>query len=147
MKRPLVLIVEDNPNDQALMTLAIAEARSPFEYVFVPDGQDALDWLSRSGAYADRDDEARPALILLDLKLHRLSGLDVLEALGRKPQGRQVPVVVLTTSEMPSDIQRAYELGAHAFVRKPMGFPALVELVEAIQAFWLSFNVVHPALR
>ncbi len=147
MKRPVVLIVEDNPDDQTLMQLAIAEARASFEAVFVPDGQDALDWLFRQGAHADRDEGVFPALVLLDLKLTRLSGLDVLRALRGDPLGRLIAVVVLTTSEMPSDIEKAYELGANAYVQKPMGFPALVDLVEAIHAFWLSYNVVHPALR
>ena len=95
MKRPVVLIVEDNPDDQTLMQLAIAEARASFEAVFVPDGQDALDWLFRQGAHADRDEGVFPALVLLDLKLTRLSGLDVLRALRGDPLGRLIAVVVL----------------------------------------------------
>jgi CheY-like chemotaxis protein len=147
MKRPVVLIAEDCPNDQALMKLAIGEATSTFEAAFVSDGPEALDWLFRRGTHGDRDESLYPALVLLDLNLPLLSGLDVLKALRQDPRGRLVPVVVLTTSEMPSDLLKAYECGANAYVQKPMGFTALVNLVEALQAFWLSFNVIHPDLR
>ena len=100
-----------------------------------------------SGAHADRDEQVYPALVLLDLKLPLLGGLDVLKALRGDPNGRANPVVVLTTSEMPSDISQAYAFGANAYVQKPMGFPALVNLVQALKAFWLSFNVIDPRLR
>ena len=147
MKRTVVLIVEDCPNDQALMKLAIAEAKVSFEIVVVADGQQALDWLFRRGTHAERDDQVYPALVLLDLKLPLLSGLDVIKALREDPKGQLIPVLILTTSEMPSDIRNAYAAGANAYLQKPMGFPALVSMVEAIQAFWLSFNVIHPSLR
>jgi CheY-like chemotaxis protein len=147
MKRPVVLLVEDCPDDLALMGLALKEARSPYEVVVVTDGQQALDWVFRRGSQAQRDEWIYPALILLDLKLPVVSGLEVLRHLRNEPEGRMIPVAVLTTSQMPSDIAMAYELGANAYIQKPMGLQALVSLVEAIQAFWLSFNVPHPALR
>lgn len=147
MRRSVVLIVEDCPNDLALMKLAVEAARIPFETVLATDGQEALDWLFRKGPHKDRDDAVDPVLILLDLKLPLLSGLDVLQAIRKDPLGRQIPVVIMTTSEMPSDIQRAYDLGANAYIQKPMAFPALVQLVEAIQAFWLTFNVISPRMR
>jgi len=147
MRRPVVVLVEDCPNDLALMKLATAEAQFAYETVVLEDGQQALDWLLRKGAHADRDDQVYPALVLLDLKLPLLGGLDVLKALRGDPNGRAIPVVVLTTSEMPSDISQAYAFGANAYVQKPMGFPALVNLVQALKAFWLSFNVIDPRLR
>jgi len=147
MRRPVVLIVEDCPNDQALMKLAVDEAKTSFEIVVVTDGQEALDWLFRKGTHSNRDEQSYPALVLMDLKLPILSGLGVLQAIRKDPQGLLIPVVALTTSEMPSDIAKAYELGANAYVQKPMEFPRLVSLVEAIQAFWLTFNVLHPTLR
>lgn len=147
MKRAVVLLVEDSPDDLALMQLAIEEARTPFEVVVATDGQRALDWVFSQGAQAGRDDQVYAALILLDLKLPLLSGLEVLQALRADPRGRWIPVVVLTTSEMPSDIARAYEGGANAYLQKPMAFLDLVNLVEAIQAFWLSLNVLHPDAR
>lgn len=147
MKRPVVLIVEDCPNDQALMKLAIEEAQVAFPAVMVSDGQEALDWLFRQGTHATRDDQVFPALVLLDLKLPLLSGLDVLQALQTDALSRLIPVLVLTTSEMPSDIEQAYLYGANAYVQKPMGFPALVSLVQSIHAFWLTFNVLDPRLR
>ncbi len=147
MKRPVVLIVEDCLNDQALMQLAIEEASVAFPAVLVSDGQEALDWLFRQGAHAERDDQVFPVLVLLDLKMPHLSGLELLQALRKDPKGRLIPVMVLTTSEMPSDIEQAYVYGANAYVQKPMGFPALVSLVQSIHAFWLTFNVIHPMLR
>jgi two-component system response regulator len=147
MKRPVVLLVEDSPDDLALMQLAIKEARNPFEVVVATDGKQALDWVFARGAQAGRDDQVFPALILLDWKLPLLSGQEVLQALRSDPLGRMIPVVVLTTSEMPSDIARASELCANAYVQKPMAFSDLVRLVEAIQGFWLSFNVLHPDVR
>jgi two-component system response regulator len=147
MRRPVVLLVEDSPDDLALMRLAIAEARNPFEVVVVTDGQQALDWVFSRGAQAERDDQVYPALILLDWKLPLLSGQEVLQALRADPLGRHIPVVVLTTSEMPSDIARAFESGANAYLQKPMNFSDLVSLVEAIQGFWLAFNVLHPDAR
>lgn len=147
MRRPVVVLVEDCPNDLALMRLAIAEAQFPCETRVLTDGQQAVDWLLHRGAHTDQDEEVYPALVLLDLKLPLLGGLDVLKALREDPQGRSIPVVVLTTSEMPTDISQAYAFGANAFVQKPMGFPALVALVQALGAFWLSFNVTDPRLR
>ena len=147
MKRPVVVLVEDCPNDLALMNLAIAEAQLPCETRVLTDGQQALEWLLRRGAHADREGEVYPALVLLDLKLPLLSGMEVLKGLREDPLGAVTPVVVLTTSEMPSDIAQAYAFGANAYVQKPMGFPALVELVRALKAFWLSFNVTDPRLR
>jgi two-component system response regulator len=147
MRRPVVLLVEDSPDDLALMRLAIEEARNPFEVVVATDGQQALDWVFSRGAQAGRDDQVYPALILLDWKLPLLSGQEVLQTLRAEPLGRQIPVVVLTTSEMPSDVARAFESGANAYLQKPMNFSDLVSLVEAIQGFWLAFNVLHPDAR
>lgn len=147
MKRPVVLLVEDSPDDLALMRLAIEEAETPFEFVVATDAQKALDWVFSRGAQVGRDGQVYPALILLDLKMPTMSGLEALQALRADPLGRLIPVVVLTTSEMPSDIARAYEGGANAYLQKPMAFSDLVSLVEAIQTFWLSFNVLHPDAR
>jgi two-component system response regulator len=147
MRRPVVLIVEDCPNDLALLQLAIEESRASFASVVVTDGQEALDWLFRKGAHAEREEGIYPALVLLDLNLPLLSGLDVLRTIRGDPRGSLVPVVAMTTSEMPSDIQMAYGAGANAYVQKPMNFASLVKLVESLQAFWLSFNVIHPMLR
>jgi len=147
MRRPVVVLVEDCPNDLALMRLAITEAQFPCETIVLTDGQQAVDWLLHRGADTEQDEEVYPALVLLDLKLPLLGGLDVLKALREDPLGRSIPVVVLTTSEMPTDISQAYASGANAFVQKPMGFPALVALVQALRAFWLSFNVIDPRLR
>lgn len=147
MKRPVVLLVEDCPNDLALMKLAIEESCLSFETVAVTDGQEALDWLLREGAHSDRDEQVYPAVVLLDLKLPLLSGLDVLRALRKDPQGRLIPVVAMTTSSMPADIRIAYELGANGYVQKPIKFKELVRLIEALHAFWLTANLIDPSLR
>lgn len=147
MRRPVVLLVEDNPDDLDLWHLALKEARQPFEVATVTDGQQALDWVFRQGSHLGRDPWIFPALILLDLKLPVMGGLEVLRSLRERAEGRLIPVVVLTTSEMPSDIAQAYALGASAYVQKPIGFQKLVDLVKAVDHFWLSYNVLYPALR
>jgi len=147
MRRPVVLLVEDNPDDLDLWHLALGQAGRPFEMATVADGQQALDWVFRQGSFLGRDPWVFPALILLDLKLPVLGGLEVLQGLRERPEGRFIPVVVLTTSEMPSDIAQAYSLGASAYVQKPIGFGNLVDLVRAVNNFWLSYNVLHPTLR
>ena len=145
--RPVVLLVEDDPFDLVLMELAMKEAQFEFEFTVALDGQQALDWLLRRGSQAGRGAFVHPVLVLLDLKLPEMNGLEVLRSLRTVPEGRLIPVVVLSTSRMPSDIAAAYELGANAFVQKPMEFEKLVELVKALQHFWLAFNVTHPALE
>lgn len=146
-QQPVVLLVEDNPDDLALMQLAIERAQVPMAVVVAADGQEALEWVLRRGAHIGRDQDVYPALLLLDLNLPVMGGLQILKTLREEPEGRVIPVVVLTTSTMPADIATAYELGANAFVQKPMEFPALVNLVKALAGFWLSFNITHPALR
>lgn len=147
MKRRIVLLVEDSPDDLELIRIAVKEMSNPFELVAVSDGQEALDWMLSQGNHAGREDQLSLALILLDLKLPVLDGLEVMQALRSHPTQQFVPVVVLTTSEMPKDIARAYECGANAYLQKPMGLSDLVGLLESIERFWLSFNVLHPAVR
>lgn len=147
MKRRVVLLVEDSPDDLALIQIAIQAMRRPFDLVAVTDGQEALDWVYARGPYAGREALVEPALILLDLKLPILDGIEVLQALRAHPSHQMVPVVVMTTSEMPKDIARAYECGANAYVKKPMGLLELVDQLESIEHFWLSFNVLHPSVR
>lgn len=147
MKRSLVLLVEDLPDDQALWQIALEEAGQPFDLAAVGDGQQALDWLFRPGDQARVEDPRSPSLVLLDLKMPVMDGFEVLRRLRSTPQGRLLPVVVLTSSEMPADIALAYSLGASGFVQKPVGFQNLMRLVRAIQDYWLSFNVLHPSWR
>ena len=147
MTPPVLLLVEDCPDDQELMRLALKDGAFPLEVVMLSDGREALDRLRFIMHSKGSEETPHPALILLDLKLPGLSGLDFIRELRREPLGRLIPVVVLTTSGIPADIEAAYESGANAFVQKPMEYGALVRLVEALRTFWIDFNVLHPRLR
>lgn len=128
--RPDVLLVEDNDADVLLFERAVARASRPFVVRTATDGEQALEILSGS--------RARPALILLDLKLPRKSGIEILEWLGARPDLKDVPIVVLTSSSEAEDIRAAYRLGARAYVVKPVGFDLLKGLVAAVSEFLLN---------
>jgi CheY-like chemotaxis protein len=135
-----VLMADDDENDVAFLQRAFrqAEVRNPLQVV--PDGQAAVDYLSGAGKFADRNQYPLPCLILLDLKMPRKTGLEVLEWLQTQPTFRTYPVIVLSSSVYPSDIEGAYQKGANAFVTKPSGAPERTELVRMINGFWLNFN-------
>jgi two-component system response regulator len=143
----LILLVEDNASDEKLALLAFKKCGVPNEIVVARDGADALDYVFASGKYADRDPAARPAVILLDLKLPRISGLDVLQRLRASPETRLVPVVVLTASREDEDLTRSYALGANAYLRKPVDFVEFAEAAKTLAMFWLRFNELAPSVR
>ena len=143
----LILLVEDNPSDEKLALLAFKRAGVPCEIAVARDGADALDYLFATGEYEDRDPLARPALILLDLKMPRISGLEVLRRIRAAPETRLLPVVVLTASREDEDLISAYSLGANAYLRKPIDFAEFTEAARALGAFWLRYNEPAPAVR
>jgi len=143
----LILLVEDNASDEKLALLAFKKCGVPNEIVVARDGADALDYLFATGKYQDRDPLARPAVILLDLKLPRVSGLEVLRRIRADPETRLLPVVVLTASREDEDLIRSYSLGANAYLRKPVDFVEFSEAAKALGAFWLRFNELAPASR
>ncbi|MDX2052325.1 MAG: response regulator [Polyangiaceae bacterium] len=143
----VILLVEDNSSDEKLTTLAFRRSGVASEIVVARDGADALDYLFANGVHANRDPEALPALILLDLKLPKLDGLEVLRHLRADPRTKLVPVVVLTASKEQEDVVTSFELGANAYVRKPLEFAEFAEAAKTLGQFWLLLNEKAPPPR
>ena len=143
----LILLVKDNASDEKLALLAFQRCGVPCEIAVARDGADALDYLFATGKYQDRDPAARPAVVLLDLKLPRVSGLEVLRRIRAVPETRLLPVVILTASREDEDLIRGYSLGANAYLRKPVDFGEFTEAARALGAFWLRFNELPPAVH
>ena len=140
--KKIVLLVEDNPDDEELTRMAFESSHLLNELVVVRDGAEALDFLFMRGVHANRDPEIVPQVILLDLNLPKISGLDVLRALRDDPRTSMIPVVVLTSSKEEEDVVRSYQLGANAYVRKPVDFAEFSEAATQLGVFWLLLN--HP---
>jgi two-component system response regulator len=143
----LILLVEDNPSDEKLALLAFKRSGVPCEIAVARDGADALDYLFATGNHQGRDPTIRPALILLDLKMPRIGGLEVLRRVRAAPETRLLPVVVLTASRLDEDLISAYSLGANAYLRKPVDFAEFSEATKALGAFWLRYNEPAPVVR
>ena len=137
----VILLVEDNPDDEALTLRALAKNNILNEVVVTHDGVDALDYLFGRGRYSDRDVADLPQVVLLDLKLPKIDGLDVLKQIRVDPRTRLQPVVILTTSDEDHDITAGYELGANSFIRKPVDFEEFMEAVRQLGLYWLVLNV------
>ncbi|WP_332775469.1 response regulator [Polaromonas sp.] len=135
-----ILVVEDNPDHLELTVLTLEEQGVDAEIVVARDGAQALDYLFGQGAHAGRDTHLQPAFILLDLKLPKLSGLDVLRSVRSNPLTALVPVVMLTSSSEQSDIIACYKSGANGFVRKPVDFGEFTEKLSRVLAYWLGVN-------
>jgi CheY-like chemotaxis protein len=135
-----ILLVEDNPDDEALTLRAFAKNKIANDIVVARDGVDALDYLFGTGRHAGRDTAVMPAVVLLDLKLPRIDGLEVLRRLRADGRTALLPVVVLTTSRELQDIQEAYRLGANSYVRKPVDFERFLNTVGQLGQYWLMLN-------
>ena len=138
-----ILLVEDNPKDLELTLAALAKCQLANEIVVARDGAEALDFLYSRGEHAAREPGA-PAVVLLDLKLPKLDGLEVLEVVKKDPAQRQIPVVMLTSSREERDLVRSYELGVNAFVVKPVDFNAFFEAIQDLGMFWAILNEPPP---
>ena len=136
----IMLLVEDDPNDILLIQRAFAKACLVNPLKVVRDGEEALNYLSGSGEFADRGRYPLPSLILLDLKLPRKSGLEILQWLRQQPALKHIPVIVLTSSKESSDVSRAYDLGANSYLVKPVGLGPLEDLLRALGLYWLVHN-------
>jgi len=145
MQNKVVLLVEDNPDDEALTLRALRKHNLANEIVVARDGQEALDYLFAEGQFSDRDSSVLPQVILLDLKLPKVDGLQVLERLRTKEHTRHVPVVVLTSSTQEQDMVRSYDLGANSYVRKPVDFEQFLEAARQLGLYWLVLNEVPYA--
>lgn len=135
-----ILLVEDNPDDAELTLRAFAKHKIANEVVHVADGEEALDYLFATGSHAGRDPAAMPTVVLLDLKLPKVSGLDVLKQMRADPRTRRMPVVVLTSSNEERDLIASYDLGANSFVRKPVDFAQFLDAAGALGLYWLVLN-------
>jgi CheY-like chemotaxis protein len=141
-----ILLVEDNPRDLELTLAALAKCQLANEIVVARDGAEALDYLYRRGVHAARA-PGDPAVVLLDLKLPKVDGLQVLEKIKTDSEQRQIPVVMLTSSREERDLLRSYELGVNAFVVKPVDFNAFFEAIQDLGMFWAILNEPPPGGR
>ncbi|MDQ2694838.1 MAG: response regulator [Pseudomonadota bacterium] len=138
-----ILLVEDDPRDAELALLALKDYRLANEIVLCHDGEEAMDYLCRRGQYSDRP-AGNPLVVLLDLKLPKVDGLEVLHQIRADPQLRPLPVVILTSSREEQDLVRGYALGVNAFVVKPVRFDRFIEALKEISVFWLVINEPPP---
>lgn len=144
MESKVILLVEDNPDDEFLTLRSLEANRVVNEVIVLRDGQAALDWLFGSGQGGGRPPEDLPAIILLDLKMPKVSGLDVLRRLRADPRTRRVPVVIFTSSSEERDVLLSYDLGANSYVRKPVEFTEFSEAVRQLGSYWLVINASPP---
>lgn len=142
MTHKSILLVEDNPDDVELTRLAFEEANVVNHLVVVSDGAEALDYLFARGRHAQRDPADLPSIVLLDLNLPKLDGREVLQAIRSHPATRSLPVIVLTTSAEPLDVETTYALGVNSYIRKPVDFEQFVWAVKQVGLYWLVLN--HP---
>ncbi|WP_375512612.1 response regulator [uncultured Nostoc sp.] len=140
----MILLVEDNPDDEALTLRALKKNNIMNEVVVARDGVEALDYLFGKGVYADRDMSVMPNLILLDLKLPKMDGLEVLRHLRTDDRTRILPVVILTSSKEEQDLINGYSLGANSYVRKPVDFSQFSEAVRQLGLYWFVLNESPP---
>ena len=135
-----ILLVEDNPQDAELTTRALKKNNLANRLITVEDGAEALDFIFCRGKYATRNNSQSPKVVLLDLKLPKVSGLEVLRALKQDEKTRSIPVVIVTSSREDPDIKTAYALGANSYVVKPVDFDAFAESVSSLGLYWLLVN-------
>ncbi len=132
------MCADDDPDDRLLIEEALRHTRLSNELYFVEDGQELLEFLRHEGRYAQREEIARPGLILLDLNMPRVNGPEALTQIKRDPALRQIPVVVLTTSQAETDVARTYDLGANSYIVKPVTFESLVRILSDVGRYWFE---------
>ena len=147
MEQSVILLVEDNPDDEALTLRALKKNNIRNEVIIARDGVEAVDYLFGTGAHAGRDLSIMPPVILLDLKLPKMDGFEVLERIRDSEFTRYLPVVILTTSSEDQDRIRGYDLGANSFVRKPVEFDKFIEALRQLGLYWLILDEAAPVLR
>lgn len=138
-----ILLVEDNPKDLELALVALEKSQLANEVIVARDGAEALDYLLCEGAFADRP-QGNPAVVLLDLKLPKVDGLEVLEKIKTDPALRSVPVVMLTSSREEKDLLKSYNAGVNSYVVKPVGFGDFIEAIQDLGVFWALLNEPPP---
>jgi len=144
MSQKMIMVVEDNPDDEELTLRALRQAKIANEIVVTRDGNEALEFVFGTGQYAGRNLDRMPAVILLDLKLPKLNGLEVLKRLRSDPRTKLIPVVVLTSSSEDEDMLRSYQVGANSYVRKPVEFASFANAVSQLGMYWMLLNETPP---
>jgi two-component system response regulator len=144
MMEKTILLVEDNANDEELTLRALRKSNIANEVFVARDGQEAVDFLFGTGQHAGREPLKMPAVVLLDLKLPKLNGIDVLQRIRADPRTRLIPVVVLTSSSEDEDMLRSYQSGANSYVRKPIEFSAFAHAVTQLGMYWMLINQAPP---
>jgi CheY-like chemotaxis protein len=144
MQKNTVLLVEDNPDDEALALRALTRSNVANEIVVARDGTEALDYLFGTGKYEGRDTTQLPVVVLLDLKLPKVDGLGVLHRIRGDERTKLLPVVVLTSSDEEKDLMESYELGANSYVRKPIEFGRFAEAIKQLELYWMVLNEPPP---
>jgi CheY-like chemotaxis protein len=145
MSQRVILLVEDNPRDEALTLRALRKNNIVNEVVVARDGVEALDYVFGTGAHAGRDTADMPQLVLLDLKLPKVDGLQVLQRLRADERTRRLPVVIFTSSSEEEDLINGYNLGANSYVQKPVDFEQFLEAARQLGLYWLVLNMVAPS--
>jgi two-component system response regulator len=143
----IILLVEDNPDDEALTRRSLNKSNVLNEVVVALDGVEALDYLFGTGSYEGRDVKCLPQLVLLDLKLPKIDGLEVLKRIRSDRRTKYLPVVILTSSDEERDLVESYELGANSYVRKPVDFNQFAAAVQQLELYWLVLNQAPPGNR
>jgi len=140
MPNRYILLVEDNPNDELLTRRAFAQSKMSEQLVVAHDGAEAIDFLLGTGVHAGRDARQTPSLILMDLKLPKLDGLEVLKRLRANEVTRDLPVIVLSTSDEEENVRESFQLGVNGYLRKPVDFKEFVRAIRELGLFWLKLN-------
>ena len=140
MERDIILLVEDNPDDVALTLRAFKKSNISNKVILAKDGVEALDYLHGTGMYAGRDVKELPVVVMLDLKLPKINGLEVLRNIRQEELTKLVPVVILTSSAEQRDVVEGYRLGANSYIRKPVDFEQFVEAVKLLGLYWTLWN-------
>lgn len=144
MRDKIILLVEDNPDDEALALRALRRGEIGGEVVVAHDGVEALDYLFATGKHADRETGLKPGLVLLDLKLPKLDGLEVLRRMRSDERTKLLPVVILSSSREQRDLVESYSLGANSYVRKDVDFVRFSQTIEQLKRYWLKLNEPPP---
>jgi len=147
MENKIILLVEDNPDDETLTLRALEKNNILNEVVVAHDGVEALDYLFGEGGYAGRDTSVMPEVVLLDLKLPKIDGLEVLRRIRADRRTKLLPVVILTTSKEECDLIESYSLGANSYISKPVRFVQFGEAVQRLGLYWLVLNIAPPKVR
>ena len=144
MSDKIILLVEDDPDDETLILLALRKGNVANDVVIVRDGAEALDYLHSTGRYAARNASDMPTVVLLDLKLPKVDGLEVLRRLRADTRTKLLPVIILTSSKLEQDLTASYSLGANSYIRKPVDFDKFSEAVRQLKLYWLVLNEPPP---